>query len=169
MADYLPIVMLLGLSSLFAFGSIFVASKVGPSNPSPAKDAPYECGITPLQDPSAERFPVKFYLIAMLFIIFDIELIFFYPWAVIFRELHLFGLAEMGMFVLLLAVAYFYVFRSGALDWEETERRIPRVFEARVRDRAALHSPGEGGSGLDTLLAGRPGAQAPLPPDKAVV
>lgn len=136
-----------GLATLFAGASIFVASKVGPQRPSPAKNAPYECGITPVQTPTADRFPVKFYLVAMLFIIFDIELVFFYPWAVIFRELKLFGLIEMGVFVALLLVAYFYVLRSGALDWEEAERRIPRPLRSLVSDRAALHSPGEGGSG----------------------
>ncbi|MHB8513329.1 MAG: NADH-quinone oxidoreductase subunit A [Actinomycetota bacterium] len=168
MADYLPIVMLFGLSSLFAFGSIYVSSKVGPKRPSPAKESPYECGIVPVRDPSQERFPVKFYLVAMLFIIFDIELIFFYPWAVIFRELRWFGFAEMGTFVLLLLVAYFYVLRSGAIDWNEPVPRMTRVFQALVRDRDALRSPGEGGSGMRELLEGR-SSTAPLPPDKVVV
>ena len=118
LSDYLPILMMLGLATLFAVASIFIASKVGPRNPTPAKLAPYECGIVPERAPR-ERFPVKFYLIAMLFIIFDVEVIFFYPFAVIFRELGLFGLAEMGTFVLLLLVAYFYIWRAGGLDWEE--------------------------------------------------
>ena len=120
LSDYMPIVILLGLATLFATASIGIASLVGPRNPSPAKLAPYECGITPERLPR-ERFPVKFYVVAMLFIIFDIEVIFFYPFAVIFRELGLFGLAEMGVFIALLFVAYFYVLRQGALDWEEEE------------------------------------------------
>jgi NADH-quinone oxidoreductase subunit A len=118
LSDYLPIVMLLGLGALFGGASILIASKVGPSNPTAAKLAPYECGITPERLPR-ERFPVKFYIVAMLFIIFDIEVIFFYPFAVIFRELGLFGLAEMGVFIGLLLVAYVYVWRGRGFDWEE--------------------------------------------------
>ena len=135
LSDYLPILMMLGLATLFAVASIYIASKVGPRNPTPAKLAPYECGIVPERAPR-ERFPVKFYLIAMLFIIFDVEVIFFYPFAVIFRELGLFGLAEMGTFVLLLLVAYFYIWRSGGLDWEEegsARHSVSRMIMERAR------------------------------------
>lgn len=118
LSDYLPILMLLGLSTLFGVASVWLGRRVGPHRPNPAKETPYECGIVPARMPR-EQFPVKFYLIAMLFIIFDVEIIFFYPWAVIFRELRLFGLAEMAIFVALLLVAYFYVWRMGGLDWEE--------------------------------------------------
>jgi NADH-quinone oxidoreductase subunit A len=144
LADYLPILMLFGLATLFAVASIFVASKMGPHKPSPAKEAPYECGITPERMPD-ERFPVKFYLIAMLFIIFDVEIVFFYPWAVIFRELRLFGLAEMGVFVVLLLVAYVYIWQRGGLDWDEP-RVSARVLQSRIM-RAALLGPGERGRG----------------------
>jgi NADH-quinone oxidoreductase subunit A len=168
-ADYLPIVMMFGVATLFAVASIFVSSKMGPHDPTPAKEAPYECGITPVQSPASERFPVKFYLVAMLFIIFDIELVFFYPWAVIFRELHLFGLAEMGVFVALLLVVYFYILRSGVLDWSETGRRVPRGRTALVSDPAALRSPGEGGSGMEELLADCPAGEAAMPADKVVL
>src|SRR5215470_9942971 len=118
---------MLGLATLFAVASIFIASKVGPRNPTPAKLAPYECGIVPERAPR-ERFPVKFYLIAMLFIIFDVEVIFFYPFAVIFRE--------MGTFILLLLVAYFYIWRAGGLDWEEEgsiRHSVSRVIMERAR------------------------------------
>lgn len=118
LSEYLPILMLLGLGLLFGAGSLFLGQILGPRNPTPQKIAPYECGITPERLPR-ERFPVKFYVIAMLFIIFDIEVVFFYPFAVIFRELGLFGLAEMGVFVGLLLVAYLYIWRQGGLDWEE--------------------------------------------------
>jgi len=118
LSDYLPILLMLGLATLFAVGSLAMASILGPKNPTAAKSMPYECGIVPERLPS-ERFPVKFYLIAMLFIIFDIETVFFYPFAVIFRELKLFGLAEMGVFIALLLVAYVYIWRAGGLDWEE--------------------------------------------------
>jgi NADH-quinone oxidoreductase subunit A len=125
---------MLGLATLFAVASIIIASKVGPRNPTPAKLAPYECGIVPERAPR-ERFPVKFYLVAMLFIIFDVEVIFFYPFAVIFRELGLFGLAEMGTFVLLLLVAYVYVWRAGGLDWEE-EGSIRHSVSRMILERA---------------------------------
>jgi len=136
LSDYLPVLLLFGLSSLFAVASIVVASKVGPFNPTPAKVAPYECGIVPERQPR-ERFPVKFYLIAMLFIIFDVEVIFFYPFAVIFRELGLFGLAEMGTFIGFLLVAYFYVFRAGGLDWEE-EGSIRHQVSRMIIDRSRV-------------------------------
>jgi NADH-quinone oxidoreductase subunit A len=144
LADYLPILMLLGLSTLFAVASVYVASKMGPSNPSTAKASPYECGITPERLPN-ERFPVKFYLIAMLFIIFDVEIVFFYPWAVIFRELRLFGLAEMGVFVGLLLVAYVYIWKRGGLDWEEG-RTVDTLLRRRIM-RERLLGPGERGVG----------------------
>src|SRR3954471_21614151 len=95
----------------------FVASKLlGPKRPTAAKLAPYECGIVPEYEP-AERFPVKFYLVAMVFIVFDIELVFLYPWAIIFRRLELFGLVEMGVFILTVIIAFAYVLSVGALDW----------------------------------------------------
>jgi NADH-quinone oxidoreductase subunit A len=145
LSDYLPILMLFGLATLFGVASVYVAGKMGPSKPSAAKDAPYECGITPERLPN-ERFPVKFYLIAMLFIIFDVEIVFFYPWAVIFRELRLFGLAEMGVFVTLLMVAYIYIWQRGGLDWEEEARAIGRMMRHEImRDR--LLGPGERGVG----------------------
>lgn len=118
LGDYLPILLLLGLSTAFGLGSIIVASRVGPRNPTPQKTAPYECGITPERLPR-ERFPIKFYVVAMLFIIFDIEVIFFFPFAALTRELGLFGLAEMGVFVALILVAYVYIWRGGGFDWEE--------------------------------------------------
>jgi NADH-quinone oxidoreductase subunit A len=145
--------MLLGLATLFAVASIYVASKVGPSKPSPAKEAPYECGITPERMPD-ERFPVKFYLIAMLFIIFDVEIVFFYPWAVIFRELRLFGLAEMGVFVGLLLVAYVYIWQRGGLDWD-VPHLAGRGMQSRIM-RAKLLGPGERGLGAPVPTDAQP-------------
>jgi len=88
----------------------------------PTKDelSTYECGIHPMED-ARGRFSVKFYLIAILFIIFDIEVVFLYPWAVIYRKLGLFGLIEMGVFLLILLSGYFYIIKKGALKWEEPE------------------------------------------------
>ena len=117
MGQYLPVFALLVLGVLFAALS-FVASKLlAPRNPTLAKAAPYECGIEPVGS-ARDRFPVKFYLVAMLFILFDIEVIFLYPWAVVFRQLGVFGLVEMAIFLGILLVGYIYVWRVGALEWQ---------------------------------------------------
>ncbi|MEA2476154.1 MAG: NADH-quinone oxidoreductase subunit [Actinomycetota bacterium] len=116
---YLPILFLVILSSLFAVGSMIAASKLSPRRWTPAKLEPYECGIVPEGDIEGERFPVKFYLVAMLFILFDIETVFLYPWAVIYDELRVFGLIEMGTFFALLLAAYVYVWKRGGLEWAE--------------------------------------------------
>ena len=100
MADYLPIFCMMALATIFAALSFLASKLLGPSNPTAAKEAPYECGIVPTREP-AERFPVRFYLVAMIFIIFDIEIIFLYPWAVIYRrDLQAFGLVEMVVFAI---------------------------------------------------------------------
>jgi NADH-quinone oxidoreductase subunit A len=123
LSDYLPIVILAALAFVFAAASLGVSALVRPSRPTPAKLAPYECGIEPERLPKGERFSVKFYVSAMLFIIFDIETIFLFPWALGFRALGLFGLVEMAIFIGLVFVAYVYVWKKGGLDWEEAERR----------------------------------------------
>src|SRR5712691_3775019 len=119
---YLPILILAGLAVGFAVLSLASSSLLRPKRPSPAKLSPYECGIEPVRLPKAERFPVKFYVVAMLFIIFDIETIFLFPWAVAFRSLGLFGLAEMIVFIGLVFVAYLYVWQKGGLEWEGSTR-----------------------------------------------
>jgi NADH-quinone oxidoreductase subunit A len=124
--QYLPIVLLLVVAIAFAAGS-FVASKVmGPSRPTGAKTGPYESGIVP-QAPAAARFPVRFFMVAMIFIIFDIEVIFLYPWAVIYHQLNTFGLAEMGAFAVVVFVSFAYLVSNGALDWGPVQRRIQRT------------------------------------------
>jgi NADH-quinone oxidoreductase subunit A len=122
---YVPVVVLGVLAGAFAVLSLAASALLRPHRPTPAKVAPYECGITPIRLPASERFPVKFYVTAMLFIVFDIEAIFLFPWAVAFRELGLFGLVEMVVFVGLLFVAYLYVWQKGGLEWEGPER-LPR-------------------------------------------
>ena len=119
---YLPIVILAGLALAFAVLSLAASSVLRPKRPVPAKLEPYECGIEPVRLPKSERFPVKFYVVAMLFIIFDIEAIFLYPWAVAFRALGLFGLVEMVVFIGLVFVAYLYVWQKGGLEWEGPAR-----------------------------------------------
>jgi NADH-quinone oxidoreductase subunit A len=118
LGQYLPIVLLLVLAAGFAVLSILASRLLGPRRPTPAKLAPYECGIVPERLPR-ERFPVKFYVIAMLFIVFDIETIFLFPWAVTFRQLGLFGLVEMAIFIGLVFVAYVYVWQRGGLEWTD--------------------------------------------------
>jgi NADH-quinone oxidoreductase subunit A len=116
MVEYLPLFALFVLATLFAGVSFMVSGLVSPKRPSAAKSAPYECGIVPTSEP-AERFPVRFYLIAMIFIIFDIEIIFLYPWAVHFDALGVFGLVEMAVFSLAVVVSLAYLISNGALDW----------------------------------------------------
>ena len=116
---YVPIVGLLILGALFALFSVSIAPIVGPKRYNRAKLDAYECGIEPAPQPiGGGRFPVKFYLTAMLFIIFDIEVIFLYPWAVSFGSLGVFGLVEMVLFILTVFVAYAYVWRRGGLEWD---------------------------------------------------
>ena len=116
---YVPIVGLLILGALFALFSVSIAPIVGPKRYNRAKLDAYECGIEPTPQPvGGGRFPVKYYLTAMLFIVFDIEIVFLYPWAVTFDALGVFGLVEMLLFVLTVFVAYAYVWRRGGLEWD---------------------------------------------------
>jgi NADH-quinone oxidoreductase subunit A len=119
LSAYLPILLLVVLSSVFAIASIFVSSKLSPRKPGPAKMEPYECGILPTEGMERERVPVKFYLVAMLFIVFDIETVFLYPWAVAYTDLEVFGLIEMAVFIAILLGAYAYVWKRGGLEWAE--------------------------------------------------
>ena len=118
LTPYLPIVVLFVLAAAFAVFSVTIAPFVGPRRYNKAKLDAYECGIEPTPQPiGAGRFPVKFYLTAMLFIVFDIEIIFLYPWAVASKSLGLLGLVEMLLFILTVFIAYAYVWRRGGLDW----------------------------------------------------
>jgi NADH-quinone oxidoreductase subunit A len=115
---FVPILILAALAGLFAVLSLLASAFVRPRKSVPDKVAPYESGIDPIRLPKTERFPVKFYVVAMIFIIFDIEAIFLYPWAVAYRSLGLFGLGEMIVFIGLVFVAYLYVWHKGGLEWE---------------------------------------------------
>ncbi len=124
MAQYLPLLAMLILAALFA-GLSFVASRLlAPRKPTLAKEAPYECGIVPDSEPEG-RFPVQFYLVAMIFIIFDIEIIFIYPWAVVYRALGTYGLWEMLIFAAAVFVSFVYLIGNGALDWGPIRRLRP--------------------------------------------
>ena len=122
MDQYLPIVLLLAVVALFAGGSVTASRLLGPKRPTAAKEGPYESGIAPRYQPAA-RFPVRFYLVAMIFIIFDIEVIFLYPWAVMYHQLNTFGLAEMAAFAVVVFIAFAYLVSNGALDWGPKVRR----------------------------------------------
>ena len=116
---YLPILILGILAAAFAVFSVSVASITGPKRYNRAKMDAYECGIEPTPQPIGRgKFPVKYYLTAMLFIIFDIEIVFLYPWALTFDALGLFGLVEMVLFIITLLVAYLFVWRRRGLDWD---------------------------------------------------
>ena len=116
MGQYLPVLVMLVLGAGFAGVSLVMSRLVSPKRPSAAKAAPYECGIIPGQQPP-ERFPVRFYLVAMIFIVFDVEIIFLYPYAVIHDELGLFGLVEMLVFAIAVFASFVYLIANGALDW----------------------------------------------------
>ncbi len=120
LAEYLPLVVLFAIAFAFVGLSLLVSARLGPTLPNPAKRAAYESGIIP--DPRTDirrsRFPVKFYLVAMIFIIFDVEAVFFIPWAVTLRDLGWYGLAVMAVFVALLFESYYYVLRRGGLQWD---------------------------------------------------
>lgn len=113
---YFPIVVQVIIAIAVAAGLIGASTLLGKRGKSPLKDTPYESGMAPVGS-ARERFSVKFYLVGMIFILFDIEAVFLYPWAVVFRELKMFALAEMFVFVALVLVGYFYVWKKGAMDW----------------------------------------------------
>ena len=118
-ADYLPLLFLIMVAALFAIVAIGLPSLLGPRKPTKTKLTTYECGKLPFGN-ARRGFPIHYYMVAMLFVVFDIEVIFLYPWAVLFRKLdpRLFGLIEMGVFVALLLIGYVYVWRKGALEWD---------------------------------------------------
>ncbi|HUZ10228.1 MAG TPA: NADH-quinone oxidoreductase subunit A [Acidimicrobiales bacterium] len=147
MDQYLPIFLLFLLGILFAAGSFLASGLLGPrKKPSAAKTAPYECGIVPDREPPT-RFPVRFYLVAMIFIIFDIEIVFLYPWAVIFRQIRVFGFVEVLVFAVVVFVAFLYLISNGALSWGPAKRlhegMPPRTSDSTIA-RISADSPTSG-------------------------
>jgi NADH-quinone oxidoreductase subunit A len=118
LTPYLPIAVVLGVAGFLGLALTGAAVVLGPRRPSAVKDEPFECGSPPSPGDARQRFAIKFYVVALLFIIFDVETVFLYPWAVLFRDLGWFGFVEMGIFVAVLAIGLFYVWKKGALDWE---------------------------------------------------
>ena len=115
--EYIAIAMMIAVATLIAAVAIGLGELLGPKKKSKVKEEPYESGIVPF-GPGTRRMPVRFYLIAVLFILFDIEVIFFLPWAAVFRKLGLFGLLEMAVFIGILLIGYVYAWKKGALEWE---------------------------------------------------
>jgi NADH-quinone oxidoreductase subunit A len=116
MHGWLPILIMIGLGAGFGIVNVMVPRFLGPKKPTPEKLAPYECGMPPVGD-ARERHPVKFYLVAMIFLLFDIEVAFLYPWALAMRDLSWPGLIQIVVFFLILVVGYIYIWRKGVLDW----------------------------------------------------
>src|SRR5210317_1073844 len=117
LAQYLPILIFLALSTIIGIVLVFLGGLLGPSRPDSEKLSPYECGFEAFED-SRMKFDVRFYLVAILFIIFDLEIAFFIPWAVVLDKLGMFGLAAMLIFVVELVIGFFIVWKRGALEWE---------------------------------------------------
>ncbi len=115
--EYIAIATLIVLAVIVALIAIGLGELFGPKKKMEEKSMPYESGMTPY-GPGTRRMPVRFYLIAVLFILFDIEVVFFLPWAIVFRQLGLFGLIEMAVFIAILLVGYIYAWKKGALEWE---------------------------------------------------
>jgi NADH-quinone oxidoreductase subunit A len=114
---YLPLLVLFIIAGGVVATLLFFAANFGPRKSNPAKRQPFESGNPPEGD-ARIRFSVKFYLVAMLFLIFDIEVVFLYPWAILFRQLGIFGLVEMGIFLSILTIAFIYVWKKNALEWD---------------------------------------------------
>ena len=158
MGQYLPILALMILAVLFA-GISFVASRIlNPPRPTPAKVAPYECGIVDQTDPP-ERFPVRFFLIAMMFIVFDIELIFFYPFAMVYGSLGSYGLVAILVFSAAVFESFVYLISKGALDWGPAKVRHRSAFmvDATRTARSTVRRVG---------LEGRTAGEPTVPPDR---
>jgi NADH-quinone oxidoreductase subunit A len=122
MDGFLPILIMLGLGAGFAGGSVLLSQLVGPRKPTPEKRAPYECGMPAVGD-ARERQSIKFYLVAMIFLLFDIEIAFLYPWALAFRDLGMSGFVQLVTFFSLLVTGYIYVWRKGVFDWGSSRPR----------------------------------------------
>lgn len=117
LAEYLPILIFLMVATVIGVALLTIGSLIGPKRPRADKVAPYECGFAAFED-ARMKFDVRYYLIAILFIVFDLEIAFIFPWAVVFRELGLVGLVEMTLFIGLLLIGFIYCWKKGALEWE---------------------------------------------------
>jgi len=117
LSEYYPILYIFILAVAFGGGTVFLSHILGPKRPFKVKKEPYECGL-PSEGANYANTPIKFYIIALLFLVFDLECVFLYPWAVYYRSLGLFGFFEMLVFLSILIICYIYVWKKGALEWE---------------------------------------------------
>ena len=117
LSEYLPILLFLAVSTGLAVVLLVLGSLLGPKTPAAAKLSAYECGFEAFED-ARMKFDVRYYLMAILFIVFDLEIAFLFPWAVVFQDIGIVALVEMGMFLLLLVIGFVYVWKKGALEWE---------------------------------------------------
>jgi NADH-quinone oxidoreductase subunit A len=117
LSDYVPILVMFLVALFIAVFVIVVSGLLGPKRPTKRKLMPYESGMEPIGS-AQRRFPIKFNLVAMIFILFDIEVIFFFPYALVYKRLGFFGLIEMGLFMLILLVGFIYIWKRGALEWD---------------------------------------------------
>ena len=160
MSDYLPILVMSALVVAFVFFSFLASQLLNRQRGNAAKQAPYECGIVPEGTEKAERFPVKFYLIAMSFIVLDVEIVFLYPFSIVFRGLGLFGLVAMTVFVLALLVPFAYLLSVGALEWAPVRDVIERLPGPLLRTNRAVYDPTLAVDASETVPASRPGEAA---------
>jgi len=149
-SDYLPLLVMIGLVIAFVLLSFVASILLGPRNSNAAKRTPYECGIVPEVEP-AERFPVKFYLVAMSFIVLDVEIVFLYPFATVVHALGTFGLVAIAIFVLVLLIPFAYLLSVGALAWGPVQQVVREILPVRrtsaaVFDPAAVVGPGARGA-----------------------
>jgi NADH-quinone oxidoreductase subunit A len=165
MGQYLPILALLVLTVVFVIISLAASKLLAPQRPSPAKQAPYESGIVPVRE-TPNRFPVRFYLVAMIFIVFDIEIIFFFPYAITYRELGAFGLGAIVIFAALVFESFVYLIGNGALEWGPIKAMRRNQVEVSPQRTAATTVRRVGLEGRDLepdpepAVAGSPGEAA---------
>lgn len=136
---YFPLFIQALLGAVLGVGLVGVSYLLGHKLRNKVKDTPYECGMTPEGD-AKERFSVKFYLVAMLFILFDVEVVFLYPWVVVYRDLKMVAFVEMAIFVALILSGFFYIWKKGVLDWSRTAPKQP----AAAFTRGSLEEVGAG-------------------------
>src|SRR4030043_2283544 len=115
--EYLAILIFIAIAVVFALFAIAASALLGQKKPTAIKESPYECGMTTVGS-SFRRIPIKYYIIAMLFLLFDIEMVFLYPWAVVFKQMKIFAFVSMAVFIGILLIAYIYIWKKGALEWE---------------------------------------------------
>ena len=165
MDQYLPILILGLLGLAFTIFSLVSSAMQAPrKKPSDAKLAPYECGIVPDIDPP-QRFPVRFYLVSMIFIIFDIEIVFLYPWAVIFRQLRSFGLVEVVVFAGVVFISFLFLVSNGALSWGPSKRLVGAMPQRTSESTIARITAGPGGLGGSRTVGLPPGTTIEGAPD----